>query len=98
MIRPENLPVREGLPDLLRFENGEQVRTPEEWSRRRQEILALYSEYMYGCMPDKTRETLHWSLREDPETGGTLLNIETAVNGRSASFSVLAGLPSRESP
>ena len=98
MIRPENLPVIEGLPDLLRFSGGEEVRTPGDWIRRREELLALYSEYMYGYMPDKAQESLGWSLRNDPETGGTLLQITVTANGRSASFPVLAGLPSGKAP
>ena len=98
MIRPEDLPVTDGLPELLRFENGQEVRTPADWARRREELLSLYSEYMYGYMPDPARETLSWSLSGDPETGGTLLNISVSAGGRSASFEVLAGLPSREAP
>ena len=98
MIRPEDLPVTDGLPELLRFENGQEVRTPADWARRRGELLSLYSEYMYGYMPDPAHETLSWSLSGDPETGGTLLNISVSAGGRSASFEVLAGLPSREAP
>ena len=98
MIRPEDLPAVSGLPELLRFANGAEVRTPEDWALRRQELLALYSEYMYGYMPDRAKETLAWSLENSPETGGTLLNISVSANGRSASFAVLAGLPSGEAP
>ena len=98
MIRPEDLPASDALPELLRFENGETVSSPEDWARRRKEILALYSEYMYGAMPDPAGESLSWSLENDPETGGTLLSISVSANGRSASFPVLAGLPSRRAP
>ena len=69
MVSPEQLPVMDGLPELMRFENGEKVKTPEDWIRRRKELLALYSEYMYGRMPDPSREALAWSLKPDPETG-----------------------------
>lgn len=93
MISPEMLPEIVGLPELMRFESGEKVKTPEDWYRRRKELLALYSEYMYGWMPDRTREVLSWSLEADPETGGTLLRVTVSTDGRSASFSVLAGLP-----
>ena len=64
-----------GLPDLLRFENGERVKTEKDWIRRRAELIALFSEYIYGYMPDKEKETVSWSLQEDPETGGMLLHI-----------------------
>ena len=86
------------LPELLRLENGDSVNTTEDWKRRRTELLRLYSEYVYGCMPEKEKETLNWNLREDPETGGTLMTITVSSEGRSASFSVLAGLPAREAP
>ena len=46
MTDPEKLPETEGLPELLRFTDGTTVRTPEDWKRRREEILSLYSEYM----------------------------------------------------
>ena len=98
MIRPEDLPVIDGLPELLRFENGQEVRTPADWARRREELLSLYSEYMYGYMPDPAKESVSWSLSGDPETGGTLLAVSVSAGGRNASFNILAGLPSREAP
>ena len=98
MIRPKDLPVIDGLPELLRFENGQEVRTPADWACRREELLSLYSEYMYGYMPDPAKETLSWSLSGDPETGGTLLNISVSAGGRTASFDILVGLPAREAP
>ena len=94
----EWLQETEGLPELLRFGNGEPVRTPADWFRRRAEILKLYSEYVYGYMPDSAEEELRWSLEKEPVTGGTLLHISVSVKERSASFSVLAGLPSRTPP
>ena len=98
MIRPEDLPVIDGLPELLRLENGQEVRTPADWLRRREELLSLYSEYMYGYMPDPAKETLTWSLSGDPETGGTLLNISVSAGSRTASFDILVGIPAREAP
>lgn len=87
-----------GLPDLLRFENGERVKTEKDWIRRRAELIALFSEYIYGYMPDKEKETVSWSLQEDPETGGMLLHITVSAGERSASFSVLAGIPASPEP
>ena len=86
------------LPELLRFENGDSVITPEDWKRRRRELIRLYSEYVYGYMPEKEKETVTWDLREDPETGGTLMTITVSAEGCSASFSVLAGLPAQKAP
>ena len=98
MKKPGELPEIAELPELLRFRNGEAVKTPEDWSRRRQEILDLYAEYIYGYMPDRAGENLAWSLEPDPETGGTLLHITVTAGERSASFSILAGLPAVQAP
>lgn len=98
MRKPEELPEIRNLPELLRFNSGEAVRTPEEWFRRRKEILNLYSEYMYGYMPERSGETLTWSTEYDPETRGTLLRITVAAGGRKASFTVLAGIPANKAP
>ena len=98
MIQPDQLPEISGLPELLRFENGKEVKTPEDWKSWRAEILDLYSEYVYGRMPDREKETLAWSLEPEAETGGTLLNITVSVEDRSGSFSVLAGIPSTGAP
>lgn len=42
-----NLP----LPDPLVFRDGQPVRTPEDWRRRRAEILALYDAEIHGRVP-----------------------------------------------
>lgn len=86
------------LPDLLRFENGERVKTPEDWIRRRAELTTLYSEYIYGYIPDREKETVTWSLQADSATGGTLMHITVNTEKRSASFSVLAGIPALPEP
>ena len=95
---PDMLKETGGLPELLRFENGDPVRTPGDWTRRRAEILDLYGAYVYGYMPDRASEKLSWSLEDEPVTGGTLLNISVSVEERSASFAVLVGLPPRPAP
>ena len=98
MLNPEQMPETEGLPELMWFADGREVKTPEDWKRRRKELLDLYSEYMYGYMPDQTQENVVWELEAAPELNGTLLKITVQVEGRSASFSVLAGMPSGEKP
>ena len=98
MIPPAELQETEGFPELMRFQNGEAVVTAQYWAERREELLALYSNYMYGHMPDKAGETLTYTLEKEPVTGSTLLNITVATNGKSASFSVLVTLPETEAP
>lgn len=39
------------VPPLLRFADGARVRTPTDWTRRRQELLAAFSSHMYGRTP-----------------------------------------------
>ena len=39
------------LPRLLRFADGRRVRTPADWTRRRQELLDLFASHMYGRTP-----------------------------------------------
>ena len=98
MLNPEQIPETEELPELLRFADGGEVKTPEDWERRREELLTLYSEYMYGYMPDRARETVTWTAEAAPELDGILLTVTVEVEGRNASFGVLAGLPSGEKP
>nr|WP_294894386.1 acetylxylan esterase [uncultured Pedobacter sp.] len=41
------------LPPLLKFENGKQVKTVQQWEKRREEILDLLQQEMYGQHPGK---------------------------------------------
>lgn len=47
----DHLPVIDNLPDPFRFQDGSYVRTPEDWRKRREEIIALLTYYEYGHMP-----------------------------------------------
>jgi hypothetical protein len=40
------------LPNPLVFADGTRVATPAEWPRRREELLQLFTEQMYGRMPE----------------------------------------------
>ncbi|MBE5793488.1 MAG: hypothetical protein E7323_02270 [Clostridiales bacterium] len=95
---PKDLPAIGSLPELMTFQDGTPVRTPEEWSCRRQELLTLYSHYMYGYMPDPSGENLTYALTNDPDTGEKLLTITIAAGEASASFSVLVTLPQGDAP
>ena len=98
MIPPYELAETEGLPELMRLQNGENVTNADQWAVRRRELLELYSYYMYGNMPDKAGEKLSYTLGRHDATGSTLLNITVEANGRSASFSVLVTLPETQAP
>ncbi|MCB1066212.1 MAG: acetylxylan esterase [Verrucomicrobiae bacterium] len=45
------------LPELLKFEDGSPVATAEHWPKRRQELLELFGEHVYGHTPAKAKET-----------------------------------------
>jgi len=52
------------LPDILTTENGEAVRTAEDWFlKRRPEILRMFEELQYGAAPGKP-EALAFETRE----------------------------------
>lgn len=47
------------LPDPLHFEDGSRVEKPEDWPRRRAELLALFEREVYGSLPnDRVRATI----------------------------------------
>lgn len=52
------------LPDPLRFENGEAVKTPEDWKRRRAELLGLFSGHVYGKTPVGRPGEMRFELRK----------------------------------
>lgn len=43
--------VLDKLPDLFTFDNGDPVKTPEDWSKRRTEIYKTAVELQYGTLP-----------------------------------------------
>ena len=95
---PSALPETEGLPELMRMSDGTPVATAADWEQRRAELLALYSEYMYGWWPDPAGERVTWTLDTEPETGCPLLTVSVAAGEKTASFSVLVALPEGAPP
>lgn len=51
VLKPADLPVCADLPDLFRMNDGSYVKTPEDWRKRREEIITILSDYEYGHMP-----------------------------------------------
>jgi len=47
----DNFPTVACLPDILRFQDGTQVTTPELWKRRREEVLKIVAYYQLGNLP-----------------------------------------------
>ena len=55
------------LPDPLRFENGDAVKTPADWSKRRAELLDLFARHVYGKTPLGRPEGMHFESRKKVE-------------------------------
>lgn len=89
---PISLTYQYALPDLMTFADGTPVETAEDWAKRRAEIKGLYEYYMYGYMPDASKETLDWYVDEN------MLTIFVSANGREVSLMVPFMLPEGEAP
>lgn len=53
LIKITEYNVKGKLPDPLVFDNGEKVKTKEDWAKRRKEILKYVVDLQYGTMPPK---------------------------------------------
>jgi len=63
------------LPDPLRFENGEPVKTPADWKKRRAELIGLFEAHVYGKTPVGRPEGMHFESRK---------KIEGFLNGKAS--------------
>ena len=86
----DSLPQQKDLPDLLAFRDGSRVASPQDWTKRRAELVALIQHYEYGHLPPagETRGVLLVS-----HAGRTLsvphrqyMLINTGPNGQKTSF------------
>lgn len=59
------------LPELMRFADGREVRSPEDWPARRREILDVFAREMYGQEPPAP-EALEIELVEEGATAAGL--------------------------
>src|SRR3989339_46222 len=41
------------LPDPLTFRDGTKLTSPDQWPKRRSEIIALFEDQMYGLIPPR---------------------------------------------
>ena len=48
---PETLPAQTDLPPILKFADGGSVGSPDQWPKRRQELLDMLAHYVYGHTP-----------------------------------------------
>ena len=67
------LPPSPTLPDPLIFRNGDRVRNPHDWRRRRLEILATATAQMYGVAPSARGLRFEVMERDGDAFGGLAL-------------------------
>ena len=76
MLRVTSYEVLGQLPDIFTFDNGEELKDPADWPRRRAEIYKTAVELQYGAMPP------------DPE----FLEVETLYTGKGThSYKITTG-------
>lgn len=56
--KPESLSEKEQYPDAFTFLNGSEVKSAEDWEKRREELKVLYQYYMYGVIRDGEGEII----------------------------------------
>lgn len=86
------------LPDPLRREDGSIVRSKEDWSARRAEILELFRSQMYGRRPGRPEKLDFELIQEDPAAmdGAAILKRVAVISqqqGREHRFEVTLLLP-----
>ncbi|HOT93172.1 MAG TPA: acetylxylan esterase [Anaerolineae bacterium] len=86
------------LPDPLTFADGTPVTTPEAWSVRRAEILALFAHHVYGVLPGRPeRMTFEVTSVDTQALSGAATRKEVTVhfagNGNTAGMNILIYLP-----
>jgi len=64
-----------GLPDPLKFLDGRVVRTPKDWTSRRDEIRQLFEKYDLGTFPSKPKIDRVVPIDETPGKGYIVRNV-----------------------
>ena len=86
---PSDLPIIETLPDPFTFRlSNRRVRSRADWACRREELMVLVQQYLYGFYPDHSRERVH--ARRD----GNALTISVSVGNKRATFPANITFPS----
>lgn len=52
-------------PDMLKFENGNPVSTPEQWAIRKEEMRSVLKKYMFGNWPEAPKKMLVREAQDD---------------------------------
>lgn len=91
------------LPDPLTTSNGDKVTTPSEWMEvRRPELLELFRENVYGRMPVKRPDSLHFEVTHtdpnamDGKATLKLVDISFSGPGGEKKFQLVLFIPNNE--
>ncbi len=78
------------MPNPYVFLDGSTVTTPEEFDARLEEIKNMYEYYMYGPMPDASKEEVSYSIQENTMT------VTVKVGEKEVSYNVGLSLPTKK--
>lgn len=88
--KPSDFPIIDTLPDPFTFRlSNRRVSSRADWDCRREELMTLVQQYLYGFYPDHARERLV------AQRWGDNLTINVFVDGKSASFPAILTFPPR---
>ncbi|KAI0355411.1 hypothetical protein OH77DRAFT_1496128 [Trametes cingulata] len=88
--QPSDLPIIHTLPDPFTFRlSNRRVRSRADWECRREELMTLVQQYLYGYYPDHSRE------RVLAHRTGNNLTITVHAEGKSATFPATLTFPPR---
>ena len=73
------------LPDALLFNDGTPVRTASDWPKRREEIVAMFADQVYGVAPPRPEKLSHSVLSKKEVFGGCLLYTSPSPRDRTRS-------------
>lgn len=93
----ENKVPKFDLPDPLKFNNGERVKSKEDWQTRRREIHSLFESQVFGKSPARPKSIkANESLSKKVSDGKILLRqIEIELTESGPTVSVLIFLPAK---
>jgi len=68
----ESMPSIPFLPDPLRFEGGKEVRTKEDWPKRRMALLTTFQQYVLGSFPPSPGNVRAANIKSHEEPGALI--------------------------
>lgn len=100
LLPQQQIPLPQNLPDPLIFQDGRRVANAGEWPKRRAELLHIFTEQMYGRMPDRPQKMRFKVFDRDANALGGLATREQITiwlngHGSGPSMDLLVYIPNR---